>query len=177
MTPSAIAHMANNENYLKECEEAEKKADILRDERAKIYEHIDKRVKEIHDHKERVFYSLEMAGSGIFVRLDGLFDYRFLVPENPKYLSVDNMLERVFWAGGVQKSSLIQTRPFSILVEDSGEGDVVREKLFKAYNMAINVYEWCRENKKTIFEFAVHYNQEFGTLFDFELEKFFMKKT
>lgn len=168
-----MAEMFTKE-YLAELAEQEKKRKAIIDKSAARSSHITARVRAEEADPEKLWWSLEMPTKGIHVRFSGLFNLRFYVPPSPEFKAVDNVINRLlFPAGGVPISQLKHGKPFDVIFENSVKGDRVRGQIFKAYKIALQVYEWSNKNGCTVFQFAEKYNPEFGTLFDYELEKFF----
>ena len=180
--PPEILAAAIAENEKREKKKAEEEAARKASDReSKRNDHVYKRYHEIENSREKLFYEYQMTGRGVNIALFGYFgdsqwDYRFFVPENPVYKSVDNMIDKVFFAETSNKASLKQHMPFKVLFLNTVKGDEVREKLFTAYQNALKIYEYCEENGITVTKFANKFNPELGTMFDFEVEKFFKEK-
>lgn len=162
----------NDENYKKEYAEAEARARAAAIKQGIRHDHRKAWFDTIEQNPKKLFYALNMAGAGVFVQTYGLFDLRFLVEPNPEYKAVENVIKSVVLKG-FPLFEAKETPPFNLLFVDSDEGDRVKEKIFKAYNVALAAYKWCAKEEITLFEFAEKYNPEFGTMLDYELEKFF----
>lgn len=169
---AALDRLKNDTEWQKaEAKEKEAKAE-LQARISRRSKHDRERINELQANPNKLYYSLQTAGAGLFIQFESLFDLRVLVSNTPEYKAIENIIDKVI-LNGLPKYSMKQSRPYSLLFEDCETGEKVREKVYKAYQCAIGIYKYCAENKITIFEFAEKYNPEFGTLFDYELEKFF----
>lgn len=171
------------DDYLtKKKEEKEKaeKAKTVNENADKIQDHINKRVREVEteegkDKPSKLFYQYSVtAGGGLRIWLGGVLTFDFIVKEEtPVYKSVDNVVRRVIFKDPGQFFSLSQHYPYSLICTDSEDGDRLRSKIFEAYENALKIFQYCRDNETTVFKIAGIINPEFKTLFDYEVKKFF----
>ena len=172
----AIAKQAQMQAEKEKKEQAAAAFQKKQDER---YKHNTKRAREEKENPEKIYWSLYMTGNGVNVRFSGLFGLSMVVPKDPEYLSVDNVIDRLVFCeefGNVNRHSFDINNPIYILQANTIAGDKARAEVFEAYKCAFKVYAWCKENKCEIFEFGKKFNPEFMTTYDYEVKEFFKEK-
>lgn len=160
--------------YLAE-KQKEKEAELKLKEKAyKQSEHRKEREKKLKDDPEGLFYVFLMCGAGVAVQLEGFFDRRFIVKESaPEYKSVDNVLRYVVFPDPGEYVNAMQSSQYKMLRSDNAEGDKYRQTIFEAYENALKIFEYCRNNKISRFNFTTKMNPDYMTLYDHEVKKFF----
>lgn len=125
------------------------------------------RIAEIRKNPDKFFWSLTMCGGGVAIIFNGLLEFRLLVPQEPEYFSVDNVIDRLL--------SKFETSdpadPFNRIKENSVFGDGLRNGIFEAYTATMNVYKWCQKNKCSWVEFPK--KTGIRNMFDYEIKEFF----
>lgn len=160
--------------YLAE-KQKEKEAELkLKERENKQREHLKERKEKIKDDPEGLFYVFQMCGAGVAVQLEGFFDRRFIVKEYaPEYKSVDNVLRYVVFPDPGEYVYAMQSSQYKMLRSDNAEGDKYRQTIFEAYENALKIFEYCRNNKISRFNFTTKMNPDYMTLYDHEVKKFF----
>lgn len=170
----AIAKQAQMQAEKDKKEKAAADFQKLQNERNK---HKTKREYEEKKNPEKIFWSLLFNGNGVNVMFTGLFSFKMLVPEDPEYMSVDNVLDRLIFSKDYGHAHYFQYGdPIEILQANSVAGDKARAEVFEAYKCAFKVYAWCKKNKCETFEFGKKFNPEFMTTYDYEVKEFFKEK-
>lgn len=162
-----------------EKEKKDKAAEAFEKQKNERDKHKAKRAREEKENPEKIFWSLYMTGNGVNVRFTGLFELGVVVPKDPEYLSVDNVLDRLVFCeefGSINRHSFDINNPIYILQANSIAGDKARAEVFEAYKCAFKVYAWCKKNKCEIFDFVKKINPDYMTLYDFEVKEFFKEK-
>jgi len=160
--------------YLAE-KQKEKEAELkLKEREQKQKEHYKEWEKKVKGDPETLFYMFQICGAGVAVQLQGFFDRRFLVKESaPEYKSVDNVLRYVVFPEPGEYANAMLSSQYKILQGDNAKGDKYRQTIFEGYENALKIFEYCRNNKISRFNFASKMNPDYMTLYDYEVKKFF----
>lgn len=166
--------------YLAEQKKKEEADRLTNEKYYKVADHKTERTREIEkeensEYPEKLFYEFFPTCNGnIKVQLSGIFGRHFIVQENgPEYKSVDNILRYLVFTGPGEYTSATQHRPYSLLRADNSNGDKYRNQIFEAYENALKILKYCRENDITVLRFVYKCNPEYLTLYDYEVKKFF----